>query len=138
MSEIWQSSEGHLIERKCVAHSVRACFQCGAMDPLIKSLNDAARKKEIFMVLKENVEELGVLVSKIASTIDYLQSEEPCKTAKDYPTKVCRDCCYGSHCLGADPDCVCCQPSESESIRRAELFSMNPETAEKIDRDRKM
>lgn len=29
------------------------------------------------------------------------------KTAKDYATKYCRDCCYGSHCLGADPDCVC-------------------------------
>jgi hypothetical protein len=29
------------------------------------------------------------------------------KTAKDYATKTCRECCYGGHCLGADPDCVC-------------------------------
>jgi hypothetical protein len=22
-------------------------------------------------------------------------------------TKYCNGCCYGSHCLGSDPDCAC-------------------------------
>jgi hypothetical protein len=35
--------------------------------------------------------------------------EELGQAAKDYATKTCRGCCYGSHCLGADPDCVCCK-----------------------------
>src|SRR5271167_1860 len=30
-------------------------------------------------------------------------------SALNYASKYCRGCCYGSHCLGADPDCECCQ-----------------------------
>ena len=34
------------------------------------------------------------------------------KQAKDFDSKWCRGCCYGSHCLGADPDCLCCKEAQ--------------------------
>ena len=34
------------------------------------------------------------------------------EAALEYATKYCRGCCYGSHCLGADPDCACCKPEK--------------------------
>jgi phosphoribosyl-dephospho-CoA transferase len=43
--EIWQPSEGHLIERKCVEHNVRACFICGAIKPLIERLEKEEQKQ---------------------------------------------------------------------------------------------
>jgi hypothetical protein len=36
--EIWQPSEGHLIEPKCVKHNVKGCFMCGCWTPLMERL----------------------------------------------------------------------------------------------------
>jgi hypothetical protein len=33
--------------------------------------------------------------------------EELGKAAVEYATKYCSGCRYGSHCLGADPNCKC-------------------------------
>ena len=36
------------------------------------------------------------------------QAEAEREWKANRPTNYCNGCCYGGHCLGADPDCTCC------------------------------
>ena len=40
--------------------------------------------------------------------------EELAKAAVWYAGKYCDGCSYGSHCLGADPDCGCCKEEKEK------------------------
>jgi hypothetical protein len=75
--------------------------QCNVFDPELDSVFDEMLDRMQAPGQREAMDEAF-----------HATPEELGQSAKDYAT-WCRDCCYGSHCLGAkvndsDPDCGCC------------------------------
>jgi hypothetical protein len=66
----------------------------GIFDEMLDRMNEPGQREAMDAAFHATPEEMGKAAVEVA--------------------KWCRDCCYGSHCLGAkvnesDPDCGCCQ-----------------------------
>jgi hypothetical protein len=73
-------------------------------DAMLERMQAPGARERMQKAFDATPEELGRAALEAAQ-----QPEEFRYAAKHYETRVCRGCCYGSHCLGADPDCVCCK-----------------------------
>jgi hypothetical protein len=126
---------GDGVGRGCSVHGTSAyrsdCEECASLPPLpyhgqpgVVLLGDAGEMPESntaplnLSTLTKKYDEMFERMQKPGAREAMQRAfeatpEELGKAAVEYATRRCNGCRYGSHCLGANPDCVCCKPEVS-------------------------
>ena len=74
-------------------------------DEMFDRMQEPGAQERMQRAFDATPHELGEAAREFAR---HEQAEAEREWKANRPTNYCNGCCWGSHCLGADPDCTCC------------------------------